>query len=83
LRKVLLNGLVFTIALSQLNLKEVSHITAGADYTGYIICGDTDKDGFPNFMDCRPLNNKKHYVSERDPFYWAYREVFAGLRWGK
>jgi hypothetical protein len=44
---------------------------------------DSDKDGFPNFMDCRPLNNKKHYVSERDPFYWAYKEVFANLRWGK
>ena len=44
---------------------------------------DYDKDGVPNIIDCAPKNPKKHYVSERDPFYWAYREIFAGLRWGR
>ena len=36
--------------------------------------GDSDRDGVPNFRDCRPLNPKKHYVSTSDPYYWAYRE---------
>lgn len=33
---------------------------------------DSDRDGVPNYRDCRPLNKKKHYVS-RSPMYWAYR----------
>ena len=58
--------LIVATAYSQYYLKEVAGIHAGADYVGYILCGDTDNDELNELIF---NNNDQGYISLQ---VWEY-----------
>ncbi len=69
MKNLLIIIFLVTISYSQYNLKVVAQIHAGADYVGYILCGDTDNDGLSELIF---NNDDQGYITLQ---VWEYRPV--------